>query len=121
MTSNATRISTLTTGMGALTENMAADTFIKTSNCGMMMGKPKIAMIAAFCCALAAIAARKVNTRLRLQPPKKTIPRNAAVFCTGQERNNEKITVLKRLITSISTELKSSFANTKFCGDEIEW
>ena len=42
---------------------------INSINWGIMIGKPSIAIIAAFCCALAAIAERNVNTRLRLHPP----------------------------------------------------
>ncbi len=63
--------------------NTPDEIFISMSSCGIIIGKPRIAMIAAFCCALAAMAARKVNTRLKLQPPKKTIPTKMPVFLTG--------------------------------------
>lgn len=55
----------------------------------MMMGKPNIAMMAAFCWALAAMAARKVKTRLRLKPPNKTIPTKGAALITGLPKNKE--------------------------------
>ena len=54
------------------------------------MGKPSMAMIAAFCCAFAAIAARNVKTRLRLQPPNNTNPINGRLFEPGCQEKTEK-------------------------------
>jgi hypothetical protein len=42
--------------------------------------KPSIAIIAAFCCAFAAMAERNVKTRLRLHPPSNTNPINGRTF-----------------------------------------
>ena len=53
----------------------------------MISGKPKIAMIADGCCALAAMAARKLNTRLKLIPPKQLIPKNNKLCCNGFPNN----------------------------------
>ena len=53
-------------------ENAAFEMRINKRICGMMSGKPRIAIIAAFCFARAAIADKKVNTRLRLMPPRQT-------------------------------------------------
>ena len=49
---------------------------ISSSNCGIIKGNPMMAINAAFCCALAAMAASKVKTKLRLIPPKQTMPMN---------------------------------------------
>lgn len=73
----------LAAGTGILVTKTALDTFIKTSNWGTIMGKPNMAIIAAFCCALAAMAAKNVKTRLRLQLPKKVIPIKGQVLLTG--------------------------------------
>jgi hypothetical protein len=73
----------LAVGTGMLVTNTALDTFIKTKSWGTMMGKPSMAMIAAFCCAFAAMAAKKVKTRLRLQLPRKVIPMKGHVLLTG--------------------------------------
>ena len=75
-----------------------------------------MAMIAAFCCALAAIAAKNVNTRLKLHPPKKTNPIKTAERSTGYFINRAKRTKLNVLITNIKTELNNSFAKIKFTG-----
>ena len=47
---------------------------INNSNCGKITGNPKIAINAAFCCALEAMALINVKVRLMLVPPNKTIP-----------------------------------------------
>lgn len=70
--SRAIRSKTVVSGIVSKGAKAAFDNRIKRSNCGMIIGNPKTAIIAAFCCALAAMAARNVNTRLRLQPPKRT-------------------------------------------------
>lgn len=113
-TSEASNMPILANGIVASLLNTVPDTFISIISWGIIMGKPRMAMIAAFCCALAAIAARKVKTRLNVQPPRNTIPIKTAVFCTGKPRKRENRTILKKLIASISTELNRSFARTKF-------
>ena len=75
-----------------------------------------MAMMAAFCCALAAMAAKKLNTRLSPQPPKNTRPKKVKNFSTGLPRKSINNIKLKQLITSISSELNSSFDKIKFCG-----
>ncbi len=85
-----------------------------------MMGKPKTAIIAAFCCAFAAMAAKKVNTRLKLQPPSKTRPVNCHIFCMGLPRKRLNSTMLNRLMASINKVLNKSLANTKLVGLAIE-
>ena len=50
--------------------------FISSISCGIISGKPRMAINAAFCWALAAIADKKVNTRLRLTPPSMVMPAN---------------------------------------------
>ncbi len=82
----------------------------------MIRGNPSTAMIAAFCWALAAIAAKKVKTRLRLHPPNKTRPIKGPIFCMGFPRNNVNNSMLNALITSMSIELKRSLARTKLPG-----
>ena len=108
------------TGMGIVSLNVAFDNRINKISCGMIRGKPRIAIMAAFCCAFAAIAAKKVNTRLRLQPPSKTSPMNAPAFTNGFPRNRLNKARLSKLISSISKELNKSFANTKSLGPAME-
>ena len=84
------------------------------------MGKPRIAMIAAFCCALAAMAAKKVKTRLRLHPPSKTSPIKTPAFSIGLPRNKLNSARLSKLISSMSRELNISLAKTKSLGPAIE-
>lgn len=52
------------------------DIRISSINCGIITGNPMITINTAFCCARAAIADRKVKTRLRLVPPKRLMPKN---------------------------------------------
>ena len=109
-----TKSSTIGPTAGPDCKKTELEIFIKIINCGMISGKPSIAIIAAFCCALAAIAAKKLNTRLSPQPPKKTRPIKVAGFATGLPRNNIKSTRLNKLITSMSSELKRSLDKIKF-------
>lgn len=112
--------STGTAGIEAIVLNTADEILISIISCGIIIGKPRIAMMAAFCCALAAIAAKKVNTKLRLTPPNKTKPMKGRNFKTGLPKKSEKIKKLRALITSISTALKNNLANTKLCGLVME-
>ena len=89
------------------------DNCISKISCGMISGNPSTAMIAAFCCALAAIAAKKLKTRLRLHPPSNTNPIKGSVFSNGLPRNNVNNNKLSILISSMSSELNSSFDITK--------
>lgn len=98
----------------------AFDNCINRISWGIISGKPNTAMMAAFCWALAAIAARKVKMRLRLQPPSKTRPIKAPAFTMGFPRNKLNKSKLSRLITSISKELNSNFDKTKLAGEAIE-
>src|SRR5687768_3043427 len=63
--SSATNNNTVVRGITDEKLNTALDNCISNNSCGMIRGKPSIAMIAAFCCAFAAMAARNVKTRLR--------------------------------------------------------
>lgn len=81
-------MSTGVVGMVPAELNAALLMRISIMSCGIIIGKPSIAMMAAFCCAFAAIAARKVKTRLRLNPPNKTIPMKGAALITGLPKNN---------------------------------
>ena len=76
----------------------------------MINGNPRTAMIAAFCWAFAAMAAKKVKTRLRLQPPRITRPAKGKNFCIGLPRKRQNNSRLSKLITNISNELKMSLA-----------
>lgn len=120
ITSKAINNKTVLSGMMSKGAKAALDNFINNNNCGMMIGKPSTAIIAAFCCALAAIAAKKVKTRLRLHPPNKTRPMNCPVFCNGLPRKRTKSRRLSKLIASISSELNNSLDNTKSAGLAIE-
>src|ERR1051326_1625691 len=120
MASRAINNKTVETGKDIVSLNGAFDKRISNKSWGIIRGQPSMAIIAAFCCALAAIAARKVNTRLKLQPPSKTRPINAPAFWTGFPRNKLNNARLSKLINNISKELKSNFANTKSFGPAIE-
>ena len=67
------------TAIAVLSLKTVLESCINNISCGIIMGKPRIAIIAAFCWAFAAIADRKVKTRLRLQPPSNTNPINFSV------------------------------------------
>ena len=95
---------TVVAGMVSKGANAALDKRINKISCGMMIGNPSTAMIAAFCWAFAAIAARKVKTRLKLQPPSSTRPMNCPAFCMGLPRNRVKRNRLSMLMTSMSME-----------------
>ena len=108
--------STVVPTAGPASEKTELEIFISIINWGMIKGKPIMAIIAAFCCALAAMAARNVNTRLKPHPPKNTRPIKVTIFSTGLPRNKINNNKLKPLITSMSMELKRSFDKTKFWG-----
>ena len=63
-------------GIAVEEENTVPESFINNINCGIIIGKPSMAMMAAFWCALAAMAARNVKTRQSPQPPSNTRPAN---------------------------------------------
>ena len=120
MASSAINNKTIATGILPFSAKTALDKRINNSNCGIMIGNPSMAIIAAFCCAFAAIAARNVNTKLRLQPPNKTSPTNAPAFSVGLPRNKLNNARLSKLIKSMSKELKSNLAKTKSLGPATE-
>ena len=116
----AININTGVNGRTPISVKVVADIFMSMISCGIMSGKPRMAMMAAFCCALAAIAAKKVNTRLRLSPPSNTNPVNGQKRMIGLPRNKEKIKKLKLLMSSISMALKNNLAKIKCCGLAME-
>lgn len=69
-------------------ENAMFDKRINNNSCGMINGKPMIAINAALCWARAAMAAKKVNTKLKLTPPKQLMAINKNGFCNGLPNNN---------------------------------
>lgn len=85
------------------------------------MGKPKIAMMAAFCWALAAMAAKKVNTRLKLNPPANTNSKNDQKENPGFPKNKVNTKNAALLITSISTALNSNLERINCWGLAMEW
>jgi len=106
---------------GPACEKTELEIFISIINWGIIKGKPIMAIIAAFCCALAAMAARNVKTRLSPQPPKNTSPIKVTTFSTGLPRNKINNNKLKPLIISMSRELNKSFDKTKFWGLVKDW
>ena len=58
-------------------------------------------MIAEGCCALAAMAARKLKTKLKLIPPKQLIPKNKRLCCNGLPNNKVNNNKLNPLINTI--------------------
>ena len=79
-----------------------------------------MAIIAAFCCALAAIAAKNVNTMLKLKPPNNVRPKNGSSLSSGLPKKATNSSMAIAVITIIKRELNSSFDNTKFTGEAIE-
>ena len=100
--------------------NEITDNRISSMICGMINGNPRIAIMAAFCCARAAIAARNVNTRLRLKAPRHTMPANCHGCNNTSPNNNLNSTRLTRLITIMSTALKNNFAMIKLTAPQME-
>jgi len=98
----------------------AFDKRIRRSSWGIIIGKPSTAIIAAFCWAFAAIAAKKVKTRLSPHPPNSTNPINGPTFSIGLPRKSVNKNKLSKLIISISNELNNSLAKTKFIGLAME-
>ena len=116
----ATSMSTGVSAIDPISVKVVADIFMSIISCGIISGKPKMAMMAAFCCALAAMAAKKVNTRLRLNPPNNTKPTNGKKRIIGLPKNMEKTKKLKLLMSNMRMALKKSLANIKCCGEAIE-
>ena len=96
------------------------DIFINNNTCGIIIGKPNIAIKAADCCALAAMAARKVKTKLRLAPPNSVIHKNVPILFTGLPKSIEKSANVTILITNISNKLKANLAMMKSFAPAIE-
>ncbi len=119
--SSAKSSNTVVRDISGCAEKAELDSFISKRSWGKMTGKPKTAMMAAFCWACEAMAAKNVNTRLRPQPPSKTRPVNMAACCKGFPSNKVKSSKLSRLISSMSRELKSSFASIKIAGLVMVW
>ena len=86
----------------------------------MINGKPSIAMIAAFCCARAAMAATNVKTRLRLTPPKQLMKIKSITLFIGEPRSNKNNNTLANVITSISTTLNNNLARIKSFAPAME-
>ena len=82
----------------------------------LIKGNPKIAMMAEGCCALAAIAAKKLNTKLRLIPPKQLSPKNNTICVNGLPSKTMNSIKLNALMVHMSKLLKMSFENIKFTG-----
>ncbi len=96
------------------------ESFINSISCGIINGKPRIAITAAFCWALAAIAAIKVNTRLRLIPPIKAMPAKRRSCITGFPNKILKSNKLTKIMMHITSVLYMSFAIIKITGLVIE-
>ncbi len=84
------------------------------------MGKPSIAISAAFCCALAAMALIKVKTMLKPMPPTTTMPVNRKVLLTGLFKKMKKRTRLITLIKIISVILYNNLLIINSTGDVME-
>lgn len=84
------------------------------------MGKPITAINAVDCCALAAIAARKVNTKLILPPPKQVMSMNSAKCSNGLPNSKEKSTSDNRLMQTIRKRLNKSLESIKSLAPAME-
>ena len=76
--------------------------FINNKSCGIIKGNPKIAIIADGWDALAAMAAKKLNTKLKLMPPKQLMPKNNRLCCNGLPNKMVKSNKLRPLIKTIN-------------------
>ena len=83
---------------------------------GIIKGNPRIAIIAEGCCAFAAMAAKKLNTKLKLIPPKQLIPKNKSICCNGLPNNKVKSNKLNPLISTINILLYISLESIKSTG-----
>ena len=100
--------------------NAIFDILFNNSNWGITSGKPRIAISAALCCARAAIAARKVKTRLRLTLPSQLIRTNRAGSGIGSPNISTNSPRLNRLINNINKALNNNFDKMKFAAPVIE-
>lgn len=99
--------------------NAILEILFNKSSCGITNGKPRIAISAALCCARAAIAARKVKTRLRLMPPKQLITKKTTASGIGSPNISTNKTRLSNDIKSISSALNNNFDKMKFAAPVI--
>jgi hypothetical protein len=77
-------------------------------------------MMAEGCCAFAAIAAKKLNTKLKLIPPKQLMPKNNRICVNGLPSKTINNIKLNALIIHMSKLLKMSFDKIKLTGLTIE-
>ncbi len=83
---------------------------ISTVNCGIIIGKPRMAIKLACCMALDAMALNKVKTMAKLVLPRMAIPKNMPACIKGSLPNNTAYKPrLMALKTDIKTKLKISF------------
>ena len=85
-------------------------------SCGIIKGKPSIAIIAEGCCALEAMAARKLNTKLKLIPPKQLMPKNNKLCSKGLPNNKINNNKLNPLIKHMSKLLYINLEKIKCIG-----
>ena len=83
--SNANKSNIICVGAPSLkiSEKAVFDNLTNNSNCGMMIGKPSMAIKEACCIAFDAIAANSVNTRLSPIDPIRLISRNCQKELVG--------------------------------------
>ena len=86
----------------------------------MIMGNPITAINAVDCCALAAMAARKVNTKLILPPPKQVININSVKCSSGLPNNNVNSSSDNRLMQTIRNRLNKSLERIKSLAPAME-
>ena len=93
---------------------------INNNNCGKITGKPSIAISAALCCALPAMALINVKTILIPVPPKITIPIKRSMSATGLLRKTKKRNKLIKLITIMRIMLYNSLLIINSTGEVTE-
>ena len=75
-----------------------------------------MAMMADGCCALEAMAAKKLNTKLKLIPPKQLMPKNKKACSKGLPNNKINKSKLRPLIKHMSKLLYINLENIKSTG-----
>ncbi len=120
--SNANKSNIICAGAPSLkiSEKAVLDNLTSNSNCGMIIGKPSIAISDACCIAFDAIAANKVNTRLRPMDPIRLIPRNCQNELVGFPKKAVYKIKLMIFITIINMPLYEILERIKTTGLVVE-
>lgn len=94
--------------------------FDNNNSCGTITGNPIIAIKAADCSALAAMAAKKVNTMLSPILPKQLIAAKRNKYSIGLPNKRRQMPNVSKFIHNMSNTLKINLASINSIGLEME-